>query len=252
MKIGIIGGSGLYNFDGLENAKEIQVDTPFGQVELLAGEYAGKEVYFLTRHKKGHKVPPHKINYKANIFAFHKIGVDYIIATNAVGSVRPYIKPGSIVIPDQIIDLTKNREYTFFDGDFQVRLRDGTEKKGVIHTDVTEPYCNDLREKIIEVAKKLDFDYFPGGVYVCMEGPRFETPAEIRFIQVIGGDIVGMTSSPEVFLAKELDLCYASISIVTNFAAGMQSKVTHEEVIELFNKMITKIIKLLKKILEQL
>ncbi len=252
MKIGVIGGSGLYELPGLSNAEEIMVDTPFGSVTLLRGLKGDKEVFFLSRHQKGHKVPPHVINYRANIYALFKLGVNYVISTNAVGSVREYIEPGYIVIPDQIIDLTKNRVYTFFDGDFEVEFPDGRKKSGVIHTDVSEPYCNLLRSKIKDAAEKLGLKYIYGGTYVCMEGPRFETPAEIKFIQLIGGDIVGMTSSPEVFLAKELELCYASISVVTNLAAGMQKKITHEEVIELFNEMLGKLVELISHIIDML
>ncbi|MGQ4892839.1 MAG: S-methyl-5'-thioadenosine phosphorylase [Candidatus Njordarchaeia archaeon] len=241
MLVGIIGGSGFYKLKGIEGIKDEVVDTPFGEVSLKIGNVDGHEVAFIPRHSEEHSIPPHKINYRANIFALFKLGVKYVIATNAVGSLKRGFQPGSIVLPDQIIDLTKNRTYTFFDGSFSVKMRDGTVKGGVVHTDVTEPYCNQLRGYIIEANKKLNLPLFDKGTYVCMEGPRFETPAEIKFLQIIGGDLVGMTGSPEVFLAKELDLCYASISVVTNYAAGMQEKVTHEEVIEIFNSISPKV-----------
>jgi len=241
MLIGIIGGSGFYKLADFESAKKEIIKTPFGDVELFFGKIEGKNVVFLPRHKEGHRIPPHMINYRANIYALYEVGVDYIISTNAVGSMRKELQPGKIVFPDQIIDLTKNRTYTFFDGEFEIKLRNGKIKKGVVHTDVTEPYCNELRKIFIEVAQDLNLDFAEKGVYVCAEGPRFETPAEINFFKIIGGDIVGMTSSPEVFLAKELEICYATICVVTNYAAGMQERVSHEEVIKIFNKVSPKI-----------
>ena len=247
MLVGVIGGSGFYKLEGIRAIEDKVIETPFGNVSLKIGFVDGKEVAFIPRHSEKHSIPPHKVNYRANIFALFKLGVKYVIATNAVGSLKRKFHPSSIVLPDQIIDLTKNRIYTFFDGSFSVKMRDGSVKEGVVHTDVTEPYCNKLRQYIVKAHEGMDLTLFDGGTYVCMEGPRFETPAEIRFLQIIGGDIVGMTSSPEVFLAKELDLCYASISVVTNYAAGMQEKVSHEEVIELFNSIAPKVGKLIIK-----
>lgn len=250
--IGIIGGSGFYEFFNMSNQTQINVETPFGKVSVTIGDILGKRIAFLARHGKGHALPPHKINYRANALALFYLGVKYVIATNATGSLRKEIKPGSIVVPDQIIDFTKNRVYTFFDGTFELTFPDGRIKKGVIHTDVTEPYCKKLREKIIRAAKQLNIGLFEKGTYICTEGPRFETPAEIQFFQLIGGDIVGMTGSPETFLFKELEICYASISIVTNYAAGMQDRVSHEEVIDLFEKRREVIIKLITKTIEML
>ena len=252
MVIGIIGGSGLYELMDLEKRHEIKISTPYGEVIAEKGFLIGKEVIFISRHQKGHKVPPHKVNYRANIYALFSEGANYVIATNAVGSLRSDLKPGTIILPDQIIDLTKNRVYTFFDGNFSVKMRDGKVKEGVVHTDMTEPYCSKLRGYIEKAANSLGIEIKNGGTYVCMEGPRFETPAEIKFLQIIGGDIVGMTSSPEVFLANELELCYASISVVTNYAAGMQKRVSHEEVLELFRKSTTKIVKLITETIKLL
>ena len=227
-EIGIIGGSGFYELFNLMNKETINVETPFGSVSVEIGEIADKKVAFLARHGKAHTVPPHKVNYKANAMSMFKLGVSYVIATNAVGSLREHLAPGAIVIPNQIIDFTKNRDYTFFNGSFSIKMRDGSIKKGVVHTDVTEPYCEELRRKIINAASAAGYKIHDGGVYVCTEGPRFETPAEINFFKMIGGDLVGMTASPEVFLFKELEICYASICVVTNYAAGMQKRVTHE------------------------
>lgn len=250
--VGIIGGSGFYELFGLENKVEERIDTPFGVVKIDIGELYGKKIAFLSRHGKGHKFPPHKINYRANAFAMFKLGANYVLATNAVGSLRENIPPGSIVIPDQIIDFTKNRVYTFFDGEFKIKMKDGREKGGVVHTDVTEPYCNYLREKIMKAAENLNLKIIPRGVYVCTEGPRFETPAEIKFFKMIGGDLVGMTGSPEVFLFKELEICYATICVATNYAAGMQARVSHEEVLELFDKIKPTIAELIKETIKLL
>ncbi len=250
VNIGVIGGSGFYELFNLKNKRTKKIITRFGDVELEVGEIANKKVAFLARHGKGHALPPHKINYLANALAMYEIGVNYVIATNAVGSMREDLRPGTLVVPNQIIDFTKTRQYTFFDGTFSIKMRDGTVKKGVVHTDVTEPYCRELRNKIIEAASKIGFKVIPEGVYVCTEGPRFETPAEIKFFKIIGGDLVGMTASPEVFLFKELEICYASICVVTNYAAGIQKRITHEEVIEIFNKKKTEIAKIIVKTIE--
>ncbi len=243
--IGIIGGSGFYEIIGIEDVRQINVNTPFGEVEVTLGKLNGKDVAFIPRHGKGHKIPPHRINYRANAFAMFQLGAKYVLATNATGSLRKEIPPGALVIPHQIIDFTKNRVYTFFDGNFEIEFPDGKKKSGVIHTDMTEPYCAFLREKILEAGEKLGIDLIDKGVYVCTEGPRFETPAEINFFRMIGGDLVGMTGSPEVFLFRELDICYATICVVTNYAAGMQERVSHEEVLELFEKMKSVVAKLI-------
>ena len=247
MLVALIGGSGLQKIENFNVEEKKVISTPFGEAEIFIIRLSNHPVIFLPRHREGHKLPPHKINYRANIYALYKMGVDYIIATNAVGSLRNDIKPGTFVFPDQIIDMTKNRVYTFFDGDFEVKLKSGEIRKGVVHIDVTNPYCEKLRSIFKEAAKNLGIDYRFGGTYVCTEGPRFETPAEIKFFRLIGGDIVGMTGSPEVFLAKELDMCYASISVVTNYAAGMQEKVSHEEVLEIFRRSINKLINLISE-----
>jgi len=249
-EIGIIGGSGFYELFNLADKELIEIETDFGDVSIEIGYVSGKKVAFLARHGKGHAVPPHRVNYRANALAMFKLGVNYVIATNAVGSLREKIVPGSIVIPDQIIDFTKTRHYTFFDGSFSIKMRSGATKGGVVHTDVTEPYCEELRKKIIKAAEVAGYKIYTNGVYICTEGPRFETPAEIKFFRMIGGDLVGMTASPEVFLFKELEICYASICVVTNYAAGMQKRVTHEEVLDIFNKKKKDIAEIITKTIE--
>ncbi len=251
-EIGIIGGSGFYKLLGLEDEEKVGVETPFGEVTVTIGIFAGKKVAFIPRHGEKHTVPPHMINYRANVYALFSLGVEKVVATSAVGSLKRDYKPGDILIPDQIIDFTKNRTYTFFNGDFSIKLRNGKTRGGVYHADVTSPYCEELRKLIYEASREMGLKVHYGGTYVCTEGPRFETPAEIRFFQLIGGDVVGMTNSPEVFLFKELDICYALICIITNFAAGMQERITQEEVLEIFKKKAPTIAKLIENTIRRI
>ncbi len=236
-KIAFIGGSGIYSL--FPGATEIVVDTPYGKVNSLTKiEQENKELFFLPRHHKDHSVPPHLVNYRANLFALHQLGVEKIISTNAVGTLDLNIPLGSFVIPDQFIDFTKCRPSTFYDGSTTISFSDHSVRKGVLHIDFTDPYCPNVRKKLFEAIQHIGEKPFSNGVYVCTEGPRFETPAEIKMYKGMGGTIVGMTSVPEVVLARELKICYASLSIVTNFAAGYQESVSHAEVLELFDKRI--------------
>lgn len=250
--IGIIGGSGFYKLVGIENPQKVRIDTPFGEAIVTQGYLSGKEVVFIPRHGEEHTIPPHKINYHANAYAMYKLGAEKVIATSAVGSMRKSLRPGDFVLPDQIIDFTKNRKYTFFDGSFSIQLRSGEVRTGVYHVDVTEPYCRELREIIYDVGKQMGIRIHFGGTYVCTEGPRFETPAEIKFFRMIGGDLVGMTNSPEVFLFKELGICYASICVVTNYAAGMQERVSQEEVLEIFKERSEILAELIRRVVARL
>jgi 5'-methylthioadenosine phosphorylase len=187
------------------------------------------------------------INYKANVYALYKLNVTRIIATHSCGSIRKEIKPGSLVIPDQFIDMTKRRGSTFFNGELnsKISLKEST---GVVHIDVSKPFCSELSEIIYEVGVKLGAKPINRGVYVCTEGPRFETPAEIKFFEKIGGDIVGMTLIPELVLARELGICYSSISLVSNYAAGVTDrKITFNEVVEEFEKNRDKLFKILRE-----
>ena len=220
VKIAVIGGSGVYDPDMLENVRQEKVETPYGEVELQVGTYAGKEVAFLARHGSKHSIAPHKINYRANIYALKKLGVRKIISTTAVGSLNKAMQLGDFVLPNQF---TKNRVCTFYEGG----------ERGVVHVDVTDPYCPDLRRKIQEIGSRLGIHVINGGTYVCTDGPRYETPAEIRMFSLLGGDLVGMTNVPEVTLAQEAEMCYATISMVTNMAAGIsETKLTHQEVMD--------------------
>jgi 5'-methylthioadenosine phosphorylase len=212
--IGIIGGSGVDEIieKGTDLSKKT-FDTPYCEnVEISFFKVGDKKVAFLPRHAEGHSLPPHKINYKANIFALKKAGINQIIATNSVGSLNKEMPPGSIVLPDDFIDFTSQREKTFYNDE-------------VVHVDVTEPYCNRLRKILSNNGNTIDH-----GVYVCTEGPRFETPAEIKMFSKVGGDLVGMTGLPEVVLAREKEICYSSICIVSNFAVSIsENKLTIDE-----------------------
>ena len=217
----IIGGTGVYDPDLLTNPTEHDIETPYGTAACTIGEYQGKTIAFMPRHGKGHSVAPHQINYKANIAALYSIGVRKILSTAAVGSMRLPLSPGALVIVDQFLDFTKGRPTTFFE--------DG---KPVTHTDMTDPYCRHLRAHLAKTATAADMAIASGGTYVCAEGPRFETPAEIRMFAQLGGDVVGMTSIPETVLAKELGLCYATVAMVTNYCSGMSgAPLSHQEVV---------------------
>ncbi len=223
IRLAIIGGTGVYDPRILENIREEIITTPYGDAKVRIGTYAGEEVAFLARHGTNHSVPPHLINYRANIWALKMLGVERVIATTAVGSVNRNMKPGDFVIVDQFLDFTKGRQSTFFEGG----------DAGVVHTDFTEPYCPEIRTVLSAAAQEVGISAHPSGTYVCTEGPRFETPAEIRMFATLGGDLVGMTNVPEVVLAREAGICYATVSMVTNFAAGISpTNLTHEEVLE--------------------
>lgn len=241
-RIGIIGGSGVYTIDEIEHIKEDSLITPFGIFEYLLGKYHEKEVVFVARHGKRHQLPPHLIPYRKIIWGMKELNVKYIIATSACGSLNENMMPGDFVIIDQFIDLTDGREATFFDtpGDFK-------------HTDMTEPYSPYLREIITKVFEKMKVKFHNRGTYITMNGPRYETKAEIKMLQIIGGDLVGMTGTPEVILANEVGIQYASIGIVTNFAAGILSKkISHEEVVEMMNQKLPILKKVILEIIKEI
>ncbi len=222
VKIGIIGGTGVYDLVNLSGAAEECVKTEYGPVRVKTGEYQGCQIIFLSRHGEDHSFPPHQVNYRGNISALKKLGVERILATGAVGSLNLEMRPGEFIIVDQFIDFTKNRVQTFF----------AAGENGFAHLDMTNPYCPELREILITAAQALDLPVKTKGTYVCTEGPRFETPAEIKMYSHIGGDLVGMTTVPEVILAREAEICYATVAMVTNFAAGISpTPLTHAEVL---------------------
>jgi len=211
--VAIIGGSGLTNLKNLRITRREVIRTPYGEpsAPMVFGQLGGQEAVFLPRHGAGHTIPPHEVNYRANIWAIKQTGVDKVIAVNAVGGISPdYLASGTLVIPDQVIDYTYGRAHTFF----------GSEKKKVTHVDFTNPYCEELRQTVVQAAAGAKIKVVGRGTYGATQGPRFESAAEIRRMERDGADIVGMTGMPEAGLARELELCYASISLVVNPAAG--------------------------------
>ena len=243
MRIGIIGGTGVYELGHEMTTGAEQVPTPYGAVEVAIGAHEGRELVFLPRHGAGHKIPPHKINYLANIDAMRISQCDRIIATNAVGAIHRDMQPGDFVVPDQFIDFTKCRPLTFFDGE-AARVR---------HVDVTEPYCPAMRATTLSLLRDRGAPLHPAATYVCTEGPRFETPAEIRMFEGLGGDLVGMTGVPEVVLAREVGICYMSLCIVTNAAAGISAEPLSEgEVTELMKTRLPALRELVGRIVAKL
>jgi 5'-methylthioadenosine phosphorylase len=237
MKIAIIGGTGLYDPDFFQDAQDVSVETPYGKVVVKESSFGGKSVVFLSRHGGGASVPPHKVNYRANIYALKSLGVERIIATAAVGSLNEDRGPGNVILVDQFLDFTKARYSTFCDGG----------EEGVRHVNMTEPYCPELREILTKEATSLGIPVKNGGCYVCTEGPRYETTAEIKMFRMLGGDVIGMTGVPEVVLARELGLCYASIAIISNLAAGLSADdISHEGVVETMAVIYGSIKELLK------
>ena len=214
--IAIIGGTGLCDWDGAEQTGSDIVATPYGEASapLRRMRYQGSEFVFLPRHGDGHRFPPHKINYRANIWALQARGIRQVIAVNAVGGIHPSCGTGALVVPDQIIDYSYGREHTFYDGS------DGE----LDHVDMGEPYSTALRQRILAAGQQLAMTLVDGGVYACTQGPRLETAAEVQRLQRDGADLVGMTAMPEAGLAREQGLDYASLCLVVNPAAGLSSE----------------------------
>jgi 5'-methylthioadenosine phosphorylase len=224
-KIAVIGGTGLEEL--LENGVETRVGTPFGpSPTIIVGKIEDRIVAFLPRHGMKHEVPPHRVNYRANVWSLKELGVERIIATNAVGAINKRFKPGDFVIPHDLVDFTKARAQTYYD------------EAPVTHIDVTEPYCPELRSILIKSSRGSAGRTWTKAVLACTEGPRYETPAEIKMLKIVGCDIVGMTGFPEAFLARELEICYATICFVSNMAAGIQRRLTAEEVIQIGKKVL--------------
>lgn len=212
-KLGIIGGSGLCAYPGLEVTDVITLETPFGfpSSTVTLGKLDGAQVAFLPRHGAEHGIAPHKINYRANIHALSQIGVTDILAVAAVGGITAEYGPGVLAAPDQIIDYTHGREQSFYSNDFNADK----------HIDFTWPYTESLRQKIIQAATKQQLQLIDGGTYGAVQGPRLETAAEIRRMAQDGCDLVGMTGMPEAYLARELNINYATLAVVANWAAGI-------------------------------
>lgn len=230
--IGVIGGSGLYAF--LDDVTEITVETPYGPPSdsLFLGEVAGRRVAFLPRHGRKHHLPPHRINYRANLWALRSLGVTQVLGPCAVGGLRPSFGPGTLLVPDQLVDRTRFRAFTYHDGE---ELPDGT-VPNVVHVTFADPYCPTGRRTAVETARAGGWEAVDGGTLVVIEGPRFSTRAESMWHAAQGWSVVGMTGHPEAVLARELSMCYTSLALVTDLDAGAESGegVSHEEVLRVF------------------
>ena len=226
--LGVIGGTGVYQIDGISIKDEIIIDTPFGKPSssIILGEVAGKTIAFLARHGEGHRIPPSEINYRANIYALKMLGIKSVIAISACGSLREDYAPGDIVIPEQIIDFTKNRVSTFFETGL------------VAHISTANPFCSHLSNLLFESVKATGATVHQGSALITIEGPRFSTKAESNLFRSWGMSIIGMTTSPEIFLAREAEICYASFAHVTDYDVWH----VHEEsvTIEMIMKVLAK------------
>ena len=243
-KIGVIGGSGLYSIEGLTDIKELDIDTPFGKPSdtITTGTLSGVGVAFLPRHGKGHHLTPSEVPYRANIYALKSLGVEHIISVTAVGSLKAELKPGDLVIPDQIIDRTKNRKSSFFD-------------EGIVaHVIFAEPFCPSLSRLLYQTAREIDPAATGGGTYVAMEGPAFSTRAESRLYCSWGASIIGMTAIPEAKLAREAEICYATIAGVTDYDCWQEDDdpIPIDVIIETLSRNTDKIRKIIKLAISRL
>lgn len=208
--IGVFGGSGFYQL--LDEVEEVAVATPYGppSARVRTGEIEGTRVAFMPRHGDNHELPPHRINYRANVWAMREVGVSRILGPCACGSLKPELTPGTFVVADQFVDRTSGREDTFYDG------------PQTTHVAAAEPYCPSLREALVLAARELEIPVVDGGTVVVIQGPRFSTKAESRWFSAAGWDVVNMTQYPEAWLARELELCYANVSLVTDYDVGLE------------------------------
>jgi len=241
--IAIIGGTGVYDPGLLKNKKEIKVYTPYGDPSdfITLGTYAGRRIAFIPRHGRGHRIPPHKINARANIWALKHLGVTRILAPAAVGSMRMQLKPGHIAIPDQFVDFTKSRQYSFYDGG------------EVCHVSTADPFCPELRTFTVKTARSLKLNVHDKATYVCIEGPRYSTRAESRFFKdYVKADVIGMTLVPECVLAREAEICYLSIATITDYDVWADKPVSTKEVIETLQKNVQNTRKLLAELIPKI
>lgn len=242
-EIGVFGGSGFYEF--FEKAEKVKIRTPYGMPsdEITIAEIHGKKVAFLPRHGTKHQHPPHKVPYKANIYAFKKLGVKAIISPCAAGSLSAKIKPGDFVVLDQFVDRTKGRDDTFFHG------------PEVYHIAGAEPYCPSLQKIAIKSSKKLKIKTHPKGTIVVINGPRFSTGAESMYYSRQGFNVVGMTQYPEAALAREMEMCFLGLALITDYDAGLivrKKAVQSKEVVKIFNQNLEKIKKLILEMIKNL
>jgi 5'-methylthioadenosine phosphorylase len=239
---GVIAGSGIYNIPDLEVIDSVTVGTPYGEPSDIyrIGRFAGKEVVFLLRHGSKHHIPPHRINYRANIWGFRELGISRILSIGATGGISRRMMPGTIVVLDQLLDMTSGRDATFFEQD------------DVVHIDFTNPFCPDLRHELIAAASDAGIKVEKRGTYIAVNGPRLETAAEIRAFARLGADVVGMTGMPEAVLGRELEICFAGVAVVTNTAAGIaEGMLTAKEVVDVMQAATEQIRMLLKAFFER-
>ena len=240
--LGIIGGTGIYKVDGISNVSLKKVETPYGapSADVAIGEIAGQRVAFLPRHGAGHQILPSEINFRANIWALKSVGVRQIVGVSAVGSLKEEIRPGDLVLPNQYFDWTKGKRVGTFFGD------------GIVaHVSTAHPTCPTLTQQIVHNAEALGFSIHTGKTYGCVEGPRLGTRAESLFLRQSGCDLVGMTNVPEVFLAREAQLCYCTIAVATDYDCWLEDPSQHatvDKVIELYQKNIGRVQELIQKI----
>jgi 5'-methylthioadenosine phosphorylase len=241
-EIGVFGGSGFYEL--IDSPREFKVTTPYGPPSspIMHGEIGGRTVAFLPRHGKDHSLPPHKINYRANVWAMNEVGVSRIIGPNACGSLQADVVPGDFVICDQFVDRTWGRADTFYDGPITT------------HVSAADPYCPDMRKTAIDTAGSLGIKAHPQGTVVVIQGPRFSTRAESIWFASQGWEVINMTQYPECYLARELEICYCNISLITDHDAGAEGTepVTNEEVIRVFNENNAKVKELLYEMIPAL
>ncbi len=244
-EVGVFGGSGFYTL--LERPREIKVDTPYGEPSdaVMLGEIAGRKVAFLPRHGRTHRLPPHRINYRANVWAMKSLGVGWVFGPCAAGSLQPRVRPGEFVICDQFVDRTTGRADTFVDGPI------------VTHISGAEPYCPTLRPLAVETARGLGIPVHERGTVVVIQGPRFSTRAESRWFRTQGWEVINMTNYPECVLARELELCYVNISLITDYDVGVEGDpavqpVTQAAVLQVFQQNNEKLRRLLLAMMERL
>lgn len=243
-EIGVIGGSGLYDMEGLKYVTSVRVDTPFGAPsdEFILGTLEGRRLAFLPRHGRGHRFTPSEINYRANIYAMKKLGVERIISVSAVGSMKENIAPGDIVVPDQFYDQTKSRISTFFGG-------------GVVaHVGFADPVCPELAGALYDAGVKAGAKMHKGGTYICMEGPQFSTRGESRIYRSWGVDVIGMTNVTEAKLAREAEICYSTLALATDYDCWHETEedVTIEAVIAILKKNVETAKKIIQITVESL
>ncbi len=232
IRIGVIGGTGFYELCGMHRSET--VETIFGNVTVGTGDIEAKEVVFLPRHGRSHDIPPHAINYEANMTALKQLAVRAVIGVNAVGALKPALCVGDYVIPNQFIDFTKSRHTVF--------------TSGVTHVDMREPYCEELRTLLRESLQGTRCHAH--GTYVCVEGPRFETEAELRMFTLLGGDVIGMTSVPEAIIARELGMCYVTLSLITNEVR--RTGTSHDEILRFFASRVQEIERIIHDVIRKI